>query len=120
MSARPLRRLPALTFLYSWTVPKTNGGSNTIKPPTTSRHWTTSSLILSLLPAARSRAARRAALTYQGAWVSHQDAQLVGQNIPSHSDEPNYRAALDAAMTILLHIAHQWRRASERGRWLLT
>lgn len=28
----------------------------------------------------------------------------------------NYRAALDAATKLLLHSAHHWRRASERGR----
>ena len=29
----------------------------------------------------------------------------------------NYRAPLDAAMTLLLHIILHWRRASERGCW---
>jgi hypothetical protein len=29
----------------------------------------------------------------------------------------NYRAALDVAMTLLLHIVDHCRRASERGRW---
>ena len=29
----------------------------------------------------------------------------------------NYRAALDAAMALLSRATHQWRRASERGRW---
>ena len=28
----------------------------------------------------------------------------------------NNRAALDAAMTLLLHLVNHWRRASERGR----
>ena len=30
---------------------------------------------------------------------------------------PNIRATLDAAMTLLLHIIHHGRRASERGRY---
>jgi hypothetical protein len=30
---------------------------------------------------------------------------------------PNYRAALDAAMTRLLRVEYYWRRASERGRY---
>ena len=30
---------------------------------------------------------------------------------------PNYRAALDAATGLCLHIGHQRRGASERGRW---